>query len=273
MKIAAFYENIATGAKQHGISVHDAIAELKEVGLESLYMSGRSFRGDEEGMLALCKEFDLQIEGLYDFFDYLHKPEDDGYIQQVDAALRAGAKNVMSIVGMFREEDEGKHEALMENAAQALRRGAAYAAEKGIDYSMEDFDNLNSPVCTIEGMVWFQKNVPGLKCSFDTGNFVLHNQDELEAFEQMKHLICTVHVKDRGPEQHYPDDLARVCADGRSLYSTPVGQGSIQVEEIFRRLKASGYDGGLIAELFDYGDTLKGIKESIVWMKETWAAV
>ena len=97
MKIAAFYENILTGTQQRGISVREAIAELKEVGLESLYMSGRSFRSDEEGMLALCKEFDLQIEGLYDFFDYLHKPEDDGYIQQVDAALRAGAKNVMSI--------------------------------------------------------------------------------------------------------------------------------------------------------------------------------
>ena len=38
-------------------------------------------------------------------------------------------------------------------------------------------------------------------------------------------------------------------------------------------LKASGYDGGLIAELFDYGDTLKGIKESIAWINETWAAV
>ena len=273
MKIAAFYENIATGAKQRGISVHDAVAEMKEAGLQRLYMSGRSFRGDEEGVLALCREFDLEIEGLYDFFDFLHKPEDDGYIQQVDTALRAGAKNVMSIVGMFREEDTGNHDTLMENAATVLRRAVAYAQEKGIDYSMEDFDNLTSPVCTIEGMVWFQQQVPGLKCSFDTGNFVLYHQDELEAFEQMKHLICTVHVKDRGPEQHYPDDLARICADGAAMYSTPIGQGAIKVEEIFRRLKAMGYDGTLIAELFDYGDTLKGIKESIEWIKKTWAVV
>ncbi|MBE6955161.1 MAG: sugar phosphate isomerase/epimerase [Ruminococcaceae bacterium] len=273
MKIAAFYENILTGAKQRGISVHDAVAEMKEAGLQRLYMSGRTFRSDEEGMLALCKEFDLQIEGLYDFFDFLHKPDDTGYIQQVDAALRAGVKNVMSNVGLFREGDEGNHEALMENAASALRRAVAYATEKGIDYSMEPFDNLASPNCTIDGMVWFQKNVPGLKCSFDSGNFVLHNEDELQAFEQMKHLICTMHVKDRGPVQHHPDDLARVCADGHCLYSTPLGQGAIQVKEIFRRLKAMGYDGGLIVEMFDYGDALKGIKESIEWIKNTWAAV
>ena len=209
------------------------------------------------------------IEGLYDFFDFLHHPEDTGYERLVDSAVRAGAKNVMVIIGMLPPEEANQRDALFANAKQVLTRAVAYSNARGVAFSMEDFDNLNSPVCTIEGLNWFLTEVEGLQCSFDTGNFVLYHQDELEAFELMKDKICTLHLKDRGPVQHFPEDLARICADGEALYSAPLGQGIIRIREILRRLIEMNYPGNVIAELFDYADSLSGIAQSITWLRKT----
>lgn len=273
MKIAAFYENILTGIQQRGCTAEEALAELKAVGLDNLYMSDRTLFSDEEHILSMCQEFGLGFEGLYSYFDFLHKPEDKRYEQLIDAAAKLGAKNVLVLVGIYMPDDKGNEEALLQNALQALRNAVAYGAQRGVAVTLEDVDQLTSPNGTIDGLCRCLEEVPGLQCSFDTGNFALYREDEVAAFDRVADNICTMHLKDRSHTPDYADQLHRLCDNGEKVYCTPVGTGFMQIEEILRRLKASGYDGGLIAELFDYGDTLKGIKESIVWMKETWAAV
>lgn len=49
-----------------------------------------------------------------------------------------------------------------------------------IAVSMEDFDGLEAPYCTIAGLNDFLTDVPGLACSFDTGNFIMYQENELE---------------------------------------------------------------------------------------------
>jgi sugar phosphate isomerase/epimerase len=66
-----------------------------------------------------------------------------------------------------------------------------------IAVSMEDFDGLEAPYCTIAGLNDFLTDVPGLACSFDTGNFIMYQENELEAFQLFRDKICTVHLKDR----------------------------------------------------------------------------
>ncbi len=63
----------------------------------------------------------------------------------------------------------------------------------GVAVSIEDFDGLTAPYCRVSGVAEFLENVPGLKLSFDTGNFVMFHDDELKAFEIFKEKICTVH--------------------------------------------------------------------------------
>ncbi len=79
----------------------------------------------------------------------------------------------------------------------------------------------------------------------------MYGEDSLLAFEALKSYLSTMHVKDRSRAQVHPGDAPKTCLDGSVVYPCPVGRGYIQIAEIVKRLKAMGYDGGLIAELYD----------------------
>jgi sugar phosphate isomerase/epimerase len=169
---------------------------------------------------------------------------------------------------MITEEEQGMRPQLLDNMKNALIEAVAYGKKQGITVSMEDFDGLDAPYCTIEGLQWFMTQVEGLQCSFDTGNFLMHHEDELEAFELFADKICAVHLKDRSLTQGSSDDIPCICADGQKRYPTPVGSGYIHMKEILEGLKARNYQGTLIVELFNYGDMLEGLRQSLKWIRD-----
>ena len=271
MKIAAFYENILTGAKQNGISLETAVRNLMKEGLELLYISGFSYDDHPEEIRSLMASTGIGVEGLYMFYDFPMHPEDTGYELLIDSACELGAGNVLLIPGMIPANDPEK-DIKFENSVQALRRAVAYGQQKGIAVSMEDFDGLDAPYCTIDGLNSYMQAVPGLTCSFDTGNFVLYHEDELQAFALFKDRICTVHLKDRSENGNYADDTCKVCADGSPVYAAVVGEGYIQSKEILQQLKEMDYSGNVIVELYDYSPEhmLSGIADSVNWVKKQW---
>lgn len=270
MYTAAFLENILTGAEAEGISVREALQRMKDAGLQKLYFSpqGMEHAGGEEKLLDVLKELGLGVEGLHCWFDLPHHPEDEGYKKLIDLAVRAGAGNVLIVPGMIPKDEGARRAELLENMRAALVKAVAYGHEKGVDVSMEDFDGLAAPFCTADGLDWFMQNVHGLKCSFDTGNFVMYHEDETAAFERFRDKICTMHLKDRGTSKLHEKDWPCVCADGVTYYPTPVGTGFIRIAEIIDRLKERGYDGGLIVEIYGCEGEymLESIAQSIRWV-------
>lgn len=274
MHIAAFYENILQGALAEKMPLRDVLKTMQDAGLEKLYVGTMGIEWTERAGLGvdifeLCDELGIGIEGMHGWFDFGHNPEDEGYKDFIDLAVRHGAGNVLIVPGMIPKEEEDRREELIQNIISAMRRAVAYGREKGIAVSMEDFDGLQAPYCTVDGLDRFMREVDGLQCSFDTGNFVMYHEDELEAFERFRDKICTMHLKDRGTTRMHESDGACVCADGVELYPAPVGYGVMHIKEIIDRLKAQGYDGGLIVEIFgcDGNHMLESVKKSIEWIK------
>lgn len=251
MKIAAFYENIKTGAENAGISVEAALTQLKDAGLENLYANYETMRDDLSWLAPVMKKLGIGVEGLYGFFDFSHNPKEEKYKECIDLAARLGGKNVLLLPGVILPDEQDKADQLQENMRQGMEIAVAYAKDSGVYVTLEDFDGLVAPYNCLNGMKWFMENVKDLRCSFDTGNFVMYGEDALEAFEALKSYIVTVHVKDRSMTQIHPGDEAKSCADDSVVYPCPVGRGYIQIEEMVKRLKTMGYDGGLIAELYD----------------------
>lgn len=268
MKIAAFYENIAEGAKKEGISLREALCRLKAAGMEKVYMCRRSLAEGGSELTDLLAELGLTIEGLFDFFDFGHHPEDTGYEDLIDRASEVHADNVLIVPGMITKEDEMCRMQMMNHMKTCLSRAVAYGKEKNVAVSMEDFDGMDAPYCTIAGLNWFMTEVEGLACSFDTGNFILYHEDELEAFRLFADRICTVHLKDRSAVCINEGDIPCVCADDQKMYPSPVGFGDIRIREILEQLKQRGYQGSVIVELFNYSDMLEGIRSSVQWVKE-----
>lgn len=270
MKIAAFYENIMDGIKNSGKSEQEVLAHLHEVGMDKIYMSYQSLNSREVELMKMFSEIGLEVEGLFWFFEFGKKPEDDGYKDTIDLAKRAGAGNVLLVPGMIVEENSLSRQQQMDNMKQAMRKAVQYGKEQGVAVTMEDFDGKEAPYCTIEGLKWFMDEVEGLTCSFDTGNFIMYHQDEMEAFECFKNKIVTMHIKDRSMKKLNENDKACVCTDGISIYPAPVGMGYIRIREIIDKLKEMGYNGTLIVELFLYDDDemINGIEKSIKWVKQ-----
>lgn len=268
MKIAAFFENIAEGAMHSGISLEQALHQLHELGMDAVYISYEALSRYRERLLELFADIGLEVEGLHGHFDLGADPEDARCLDMIRLAKESGARNVLIVPGMILPEQAERREELLGNMVAGLRRAVALGAQLGIDVSMEDFDGPDAPYNCLAGLQWFLDQVPGLKCSFDTGNFVMLQEDEVAAFHHLRGDICTMHIKDRVKAPIHPEDNGKYCADGTAVYAAPVGSGYIRIGQILNVLRQDGYDGNIIAELFEYSDMMEGLRQSVSWLRK-----
>lgn len=269
MGIAVFYENIAEGVQYCQGDMAGTLKKLKTMGMDRIYLSDQSFYQDQDLLEPLLKELDLGVEGMFTFADFAHDPHSQDYKKFIDLAKSLGAGNVLIIPGVIPTEETGDSQRLTQNMICGMGKAARYGKEQGVKVSMEDFDGLAAPFCSIRGLKQFMDAIPELFCSFDTGNFIMYHENELEALELFKDRICTVHMKDRSRTPVYAGDRPKICGDGAKEYPCPVGYGTIAMEEIIRRLKSRGYEGGYIVELMDCDPKYlpEAIEKSVRWLK------
>ncbi|MBQ9408114.1 MAG: TIM barrel protein [Clostridia bacterium] len=266
MKIAVFYENIYDGAKALNRPMDETLSSLRDAGMKLIYISADSFRRDRTWLQPLLRELGLGIEGMHAFCDFSGEPDTLKYRELIDLACECGAGNLLFVPGMLSGKNTLKD---FEAIAAGMRRAVDYGRSKGMPILMEDFDGLRAPYNSILSLHWFMENVEGLGCAFDTGNFVMFHEDELEAYELFRSKIVTLHLKDRSNAPRHPDDHPYTCADGAQVFTCTVGSGFIRMTEILKRLAASGYRGNVIAELYgeDHAHILDDIYASVEYLK------
>ena len=267
MRIAAFYENIYDGVRATGRRMEDVLSALHEAGLEMLYMTPDSWMRDRRKLSGIMERLNLEIEGMHVFCDFPADPDTSRYRDMINLAADAGAGNLLFIPGML---STGNTLRDLERMTAGMRKAVEYGRKKNLPVLMEDYDGLLSPYNSIAGLHRFLDQVDGLECAFDTGNFVMFHEDELEAFDLFADKIRTVHLKDRSPDPQHEGDTPCVCADGRSVYACTVGSGYIRIAEILKRLKERNYRGNVIAELYacDANCVLQDAVDSVRWLKE-----
>ena len=142
----------------------------------------------------------------------------------------------------------------------ALTELTQYAKPLGIQITLEDFDAVGSPCSRMNELLWFLRNVPDLKCTFDMGNFAFSYENVMEAYELLKRYIVHVHCKDRGSE-------------GNGLKSVPTGSGYIPVTQLVRKLKQAGYSGYLSIEHFGKLNQMESIEQSARFLRSALECV
>ena len=270
MKIAAFYENIKTGAGAAGISMENALGELKEAGMDLLYANYEEIRKDLTWLRPVMEQYEIGVEGLYGFFDFPHQFPDERYKECIALCAELGGTNVLLLPGIILPDEKADEEVLTQRMIDGLALAAEYGQPRNVAVTLEDFDGMVAPYNCISGMKMFMDSIPKLGCSFDTGNFIMFGEDPLEAFHLLKDRTCTVHIKDRSRTPVNPGDIPKQCADGSTVYPCPVGRGYIPIPEIVKELKEDGYTGNLIAEMYDCDEEtmLSEIRNSVLFLKE-----
>ncbi|MDE6983084.1 MAG: sugar phosphate isomerase/epimerase [Lachnospiraceae bacterium] len=185
-------------------------------------------------------------------------------------AHRLGVSRVLIVPGFLDpEEAKALHSAsgdyfavhrLMEQSLciqsmkNALTELTQYAKPLGVEVTLEDFDDMRAPCSRINELLWFMRSVPGLKCTFDMGNFAFGYENVMEAYALLRKYIVHVHCKDRGSE-------------GNGLKSVPTGSGYIPVAQLVRKLKETDYRGYLSIEHFGELDQLAAVGQSAHFLK------
>ncbi len=253
--IAAFYENIRTGAAHDGIPMADAVSALCESGLRGLYISYESTLEYADEIARTLDRTGAEVAGLHAWVTFGKSGTQARRV--IDRAKDMGTDHVL-IVPVCEGND-------MDILIAGMRDAVGYGKTRGVRVYMEDLDQPDSPYNSINGLGMFLDRIPELGGCFDTGNWIMRGEDETEAFRRFRGRIGAMHLKDRRTSPINPDDEGVRILDGTFRYPAPVGKGNIRIAEILSM--AEGWP--MVVEMYGYSPKhmLEGIRESVQWIQ------
>ncbi|MBA9087983.1 sugar phosphate isomerase/epimerase [Fontibacillus solani] len=240
---------------------------VHEFGIDAVELDFDEVKPGKEEMREQFRNAGISVASMYAFFDFGNAPDAEPGFRFIDTAEYLGASKVLVIPG-FIEESEGpaERENALNRMVGVLREMCNYAERKNMIITMEEFDDIRAPFSSSDELLWFMKQVPKLRCTFDTGNFIYRGENELEAFEKLRDKIVHVHCKDCSLDEHN-GGTPKFCTNGTKLFPSPVGYGCISIDEILHRLIADGYNDIVAIEHFDAADELSYIQRSAEWLR------
>jgi sugar phosphate isomerase/epimerase len=180
-------------------------------------------------------------------------------------AAALGAKLVMTIPGLPAAgidpllTRQWFCEALRESQPEAARLGLTLMVENlGILADLYGRSEQIDAICAAVG--------PGLRVTFDAGNFLLAGEDNVQALDRLAPRIAHVHFKDW---KVVP--AATPCAypgtDGRLYQGTALGEGLVNLPGVVRRLQGLGYGGAVSVEYEGPGDPDEAVRRGLVYLR------
>lgn len=188
--------------------------------------------------------------------------EVDIMLSAIDVAVKLNTKLVRVFSGNVKDNiayAEGKQWIL-----ESLSKVSKYAEEKNITLVLENhgfFAGKSSQVKEIIETV----NSPFLKSTSDVGNFILVEENPLDAVKNLKDHIGYIHFKDFKDLGEAESVYSSIS--GKHYQGVILGQGDVPLKEIVAYLDEIGYKGYLSIEYEGVGDPLLETSESIKYAK------
>ena len=266
MKLSVFLDHVLDAKNQSGKSLEELFNLIKGWGISALEANG-SYLLNNPQVLEQIKAAGLKISCIYETHDFPNSKDFTSAKKHIDLAHEVGAKNILIIPGFLSQEEaelykncNNKEKAfeLMENSpafiqiVEMLKKSVEYGKTKDVTITLEDYDGFTSPCSHIYQLLWFMENVPGLKHSFDTGNYAFSGEDNFLAYDLLNQFITHVHCKDRT----------------ETLECPPVGSGKMNINIFVDKLKKKGYDDYLAIEHFGVSPQLEYIEKSAAYLNK-----
>lgn len=269
MKISVFYEHILEAAEQSSMSVLEICKNISSCGIMGVEIENVRLKEHKEEIMKTLKQADMEISCIYGFYDFSHKENIENGLEIVDLARNVNAKKVMLLPGFITgiEFLPFIYKCKVEKMVSALTAVCKYAKENDIMVVLEDFDDKKAPYSNVNGLKYFIDHVEGMKCAFDTGNFLYSEEDSLKVLPMFLDKIGHVHCKDRTFHKN-EKETPKETIKGRQMYSCAVGSGCIKMKEIIEEIIKSGYDDYFAIEHFGSLTQLKDMQKSVQWLQQ-----
>ena len=266
-KINIFYEHIMEAQTQNNdnIPLEKLLEKVKSMGIVGLECDLWRL-ADMKNTKALFDSCGLSVSSVYNMFDFGHEEHntcEQKYRKHLETAAYFGADKVLAVAGFINADDNA--DLIRGKMCEELDRMCEAAKEYGITVTLEDFDDINAPFCTTDGLAYFMENVKGLGFTFDTGNFAYCMEDAGTAYSRLKKYVSHVHLKDRSYDEKRSDKNGtngKAQLSGKIMYPCEVGSGFIGIEGLMAQLLKDGYSGSFSIEHFGASDQLEYMKRS-----------
>lgn len=142
-----------------------------------------------------------------------------------------------------------------------LAEAADYAHSHGIRLALENHGQLAGRGDQVRALIEDVRSKCGhdaLGANPDTGNFVLVDQDSVNAVREEAHLAYMVHFKDFAPGQGPFNALS-----GKQYRGTVIGEGAVDLTGCVAALRGAGFDGWFSLEYEGDGDPIAEVARSL----------
>lgn len=142
-----------------------------------------------------------------------------------------------------------------------LAEAADHAHERGVRLALENHGQLAGRSDQVRGLIDDIRERCGhdaMCANPDTGNFVLVDQDSVEAVRGLADCAAMVHFKDFEPGPGPYSSLG-----GVSYLGTVIGEGTVDLAACVGALRAGGFDGWLSLEYEGSGDPFVDVGRSM----------
>lgn len=156
----------------------------------------------------------------------------------------------------------------------ACRRIADYAEQYGITTSVENHGYYIQASDRVQRLIE-QVDRANFKTTLDVGNFMCVDEDSLAAVKKNIHYASFIHLKDfyKRPAYRNPGEGWFTSSSGTYLRGAIVGQGDIDMPEVLRVIKQSGYKGYISIEFEGLEDCLEGTRMGLNNARRIWEEV
>lgn len=259
MKLSVFYPHILDAAKQTGLELAAILEKIRDYGIHAVEIDAPHLAPEEPHLSALLNA-GLEVSCVNCFYALDKALDEETVRRHILFCQSSGAKTMLIVPGFLDQESSQRMASVIHDPELTadfmasnesvstmvlnLKKIVELTDAAGIQVVLEDFDNIQSPISGLYGLRWFMEHIPGIRCCFDTGNFITHDEDPLLAWDLLKPYIIHIHCKDR------------------STSPIAVGHGTLPIKEIIDAAKTSGYSGTLAIEHYGAEDQLLAIKNS-----------
>ncbi|MNX98141.1 Inosose dehydratase [compost metagenome] len=195
-------------------------------------------------------------------------------ISEVDRVHRLGAKLMRHDVASRTDTSILRFNEDLERISRACQRIADYAKPYGITTSAENHGYYVQASDRIQALI-HAVDRPNFKTTLDVGNFVCVDENPVTAVRSNIPYASMVHVKDFyiRPGSRNPGEGWFRSAGGAYLRGAIAGQGDLDLYEILRIVKSSGYDGYISIEYEGMEDCRLGTRIAFENVARIWDEV
>ena len=236
-------------------------------GVELLHIFWETDKPDWQLVKRQAADAGLEIVSYSASNDFVYADADERQRQLehlkrcVDGALELGAGLVRVFGGSARDgiaQADG-----MAMIIEGLAAGAAYAEDHGLTLALENHGRFAGRADQVRAIIE-PVGSPALRVNFDTGNFLITDEDPLSAAHDLADLIALVHLKDMKAAAADEPGHVFVTPGGKRLTGATLGDGLVDLPAVVAFLREAGYTGWLSLEYEGYDDAMTlGVPRSL----------